>query len=496
MDYGKVALDEAQQAKKLAEQIPQAINDRFAQLTTQQQQASEVIDARNGATSLKARLDGIDSVLTDASDMIAKKEMLYNYTLANTLNISYGTRCNIFGTKIGANKNVTVNAKIGGTSGLCKYILLQMVNGVLNEYYVHEFNAISNGINTQTIPCITKENTYVGVKTTSYTYLDDAPAAGNLVGGYYVSNGNYAASFKPTLITTSNLLGTISTVECISDKVNLLADQQALANIEINAQKTGRGNVFVVGLGSRFTYNHPSQAEAVAQNGDTVVIYPGTYTADNLGSSKKIHWIGVNKHTCIITNGLSEKAKSVFDLSGGSIRNLTIIETHETPSSMDTSVVYKAYCVHADMAAMANQEIYIENCILKNRYFACFGIGLYTNCTLNILNCDLHTYGINPNEANRGFGALFGHGNTTAGTVNQKLKIHNCYVHSTEGVAMRIDKTSLTGSSMEAEFIGNTCISDELGITGVALFNTSFIQTKLSIASHGNNVTLLNYTAS
>jgi phage terminase large subunit-like protein len=67
----------AKQAKDMANGMLQDIDDRFTQLTTQQQQDAEVIEARNGKASLKERLDGIDSVSASKAnevDLVVERE--------------------------------------------------------------------------------------------------------------------------------------------------------------------------------------------------------------------------------------------------------------------------------------------------------------------------------------------------------------------------------------------------------------------------------------
>jgi hypothetical protein len=258
--------------------------------------------------------------------------------------------------------------------------------------------------------------------------------------------------------------------------------------------KTGRGNVLIVGKGTNFTYNTLKSAESAASSGDTILVYPGTYEDEYyIGTSKCLHWIGLDKNAVIVTNDDSEKSHSVFNLYGGSsLENMTIIETHENPTSLVESVAYKAYCVHADSSNMEGTTTVIRNCVLRNKYFACLGIGLYQDAKVIVENCDCTVYDTNPTENYQNYGAIYCHGNSESGVTGQQVSIKNCLCNTVVGFALRIDNSSI--GTMTSELINNTAVSGALGITNQVKWITNTTNPTVTMSSHGNNAANINYS--
>ncbi len=250
------------------------------------------------------------------------------------------------------------------------------------------------------------------------------------------------------------------------------------------------GKVIEVGTGSDYQYNTLADAYNAASAGDTILIHPGTYLSTYLGSTKPVHWLGVDKHSCIIYNPNGDKAQSCFNLCGGStVRNLTIKFTCESPISTEGSTAYRGYCIHADHESMEDNTITIEDCILLNKYFSCIGVGLYQDSTVIIKDCYCEEQDDNPIESIREHGAIYAHGYSGENVTGQFISIQNCYAKSHSNYSLRVDVTSRTGSVQKTEFINNTCISGDLGTAD------NSIKTTLSAmldTCHGNNVACLN----
>lgn len=253
---------------------------------------------------------------------------------------------------------------------------------------------------------------------------------------------------------------------------------------------TEQGKVIEVGTGSDFPYNTLDEAYAAASAGDTILIYPGTYLATYIGSSKPVHWLGVDKHSCIIYNPYGDKAQSCFNLCGGStVRNLTVKFTCEDPISTEGATAYRGYCIHADHSSMEDNEITIEDCILLNKYFSCIGVGLYQDASVYIKNCYCEEQADNPIESIREHGAIYAHGNSAENITGQFISIQNCYAKSHSNYSLRVDVTSQSGSVQKVEFINNTCVSGDLGVADNSIKTTA--GAKLNTC-HGNNVAALN----
>lgn len=256
--------------------------------------------------------------------------------------------------------------------------------------------------------------------------------------------------------------------------------------------------VIDVGKGDEYAYHSIKEAEKVAEDGTTIRIHEGVYEEYGIGTvSKNLTYEGVNKDTCIVQNGLSDKMYSVFDVVGGkAIKNLTIHQTHSDPQNPNTeSVAYKAYCVHVDSETNAGHTTRIENCILKNRYFACTGIGMWQDSTVILKGCTLDLYDSNRDITNTG--AFYCHSNTYSnGITGQRISLINNTIHAYQSKAIRIDTASQDGSEMICEFINNTCSSDLYGTTAECVDFSTNEHTILAETSAGNNIAKLNYGVS
>lgn len=255
-------------------------------------------------------------------------------------------------------------------------------------------------------------------------------------------------------------------------------------------------NIIDVGIGNDYLYHTIKGAESAVANGGKIRIHEGTYDEYGIGtSSKAITYEGVDKDTCIVQNGLSDKMYSVFDLCGGNktVKNLTIHQTHSNPQNPDTPEVgYKAYSVHCDMESCANHKYVVDNCILKNRYFACCGFGTWQDSEIVVKNCDIDLYDTNRDIT--GTGAYYCHSNTYSdGITGQKISLVNNTIHADQSLAIRIDSSKKANSEMICEFIGNTCSSDLYGSTNDCVRFEQNDYTTLAETSTGNNIPVLNY---
>lgn len=253
-----------------------------------------------------------------------------------------------------------------------------------------------------------------------------------------------------------------------------------------------------VGIGDNYTYHTIKDAENAVQDGGTIRIHEGVYDEYALGTSNKaITYEGVDKDACIVQNGLSDKMYSVFDLCGGNktVKNLTIHQTHSDPQNPTSeTVAYKAYSVHCDMESCANHKYIVENCILKNRYFACCGFGTWQDTEIIVKDCDIDLYDTNRDIT--GTGAYYCHANTTDSVTGQKISLVNNTIHADQSLAIRIDSSKKSNSEMVCEFIGNTCSSELYGATNDCVRFEQNEYTTLAETSTGNNIPILNYGAS
>ena len=255
-------------------------------------------------------------------------------------------------------------------------------------------------------------------------------------------------------------------------------------------------SIIDVGVGDGYSYHTIKEAENVVDDGGTIRIHEGTYEEYAIGtSSKAITYEGVDKKACIVQNGLSDKMYSVFDLCGGNkvVKNLTIHQTHSDPQNPETSsVAYKAYSVHCDMPSCANHTYTVENCVLKNRYFACCGIGLWQDSKVIVKDCNLELYDTNRDIT--GTGSFYCHCNTDGNNVTgQKISLIGNTIKADQSLAIRIDTAKTVGSEMICEFIDNTCSSELYGANNDCVRFGTNDYTSLAETSKGNNIPIMNY---
>lgn len=284
-------------------------------------------------------------------------------------------------------------------------------------------------------------------------------------------------------------------------------------------------NVKTVKVDGSGDYTTIAAAASAAVNGDTILVYPGTYTEPVEAWSKTVDIIGIDKNTCIITNDTGNYATPAVEIDSGRIANLTIISTAENPTISSSTWGYKLdYCIHADHAHAEGKSLIIEDCILRNNHRSALGIGLYPDYTVTVRNCDIWSGAPaddidSPLQNKRG--AVYFHNRQPAewwsDVTGQKIRLINNTIYCEDIIALYISDTTVDfdmetlgwTNEMEAEFINNmVCAKYANGsyktssdgiATPTAFANDSIIggtgftdYLKLSAISYGNNVIMLN----
>lgn len=254
--------------------------------------------------------------------------------------------------------------------------------------------------------------------------------------------------------------------------------------------------ILEVGKGDEYAYHTIKDAETAIEDGGTIRIHEGEYEEYGIGFTDKIiTYEGVDKENCIVYNGWSDKMYSVFDLRSGNkiIRNLTIHQTHDDPQNPDIEdVAYKAYGIHIDEQSNVGHTYLIENCNIKNKYFACFGIGLWQDSTVIVKDCDLDLYDYKSDITETG--TYYCHSNVYAdGVTGQRMSLINNTIHANQSRTIKIDNSIREGSEMICEFINNTCTSDLYGATNESVILETNEYTTITETSTGNNIAKLNY---
>ncbi|MDP8220547.1 MAG: hypothetical protein P9X26_04330 [Candidatus Stygibacter frigidus] len=231
-----------------------------------------------------------------------------------------------------------------------------------------------------------------------------------------------------------------------------------------------------------------------AQNGDTILIYPGTYL-ESVNISKEITLEGIDPNSTIIQTNLGYVLR--INTGNVNISNLKIICTHEG-IEIYASTPEITHCIFEDCSVgifIDGDDLYVKNCIFQNcnkgisfdwaTNYVPFGgtvinnifhdcsIGIFMHTTLtNGTNCDANiysniivncsTYGIRE-EGNGSYSGMLDYNCFHSNAINNSsvnLGEHNIYPDQSDSVFYDI------GSSNYYLQQNSPCI--DAGITGVA----------------------------
>lgn len=444
---------------------------------------------------------GLNQLSDDVQTMFLKKETLYQYTQLNVSNAFAGLFLAFYPVKVNGGSYIRFTFP-ANSAGNLTVKLYQQQEEVFSLYYSQDV-VLTKGTNEIIINCKTKEDTYLaidGTKWNLYVY-DIAPASDKVVGFYRIAHSLYKddSSFKKNVMFFSSKWNLPGTIEVTTSIVQLFDEMQQVQRTildDMQLLKRGSTGIYLVGKDkAKFLYTTITEAAEVAEDGATILIYPGTYLESIRVFKKCLHFQGINKNACIIKDSSANKNTPPFDVIGGSISNLTIIEDHAAPTTEEEILKYKAYSIHADSNEMKGKTLRIENCIIKNRYYACLGLGTWENTTIEIIDCEMETEEVNPVEKNRSYGCVFYHSATTENNVlGQKVSLINNRIYSPEKMTLRNAKVTL-GSVLLNEFIHNVIVSKVAGVSKDILHATNFDKNNiLSNSSFGNNIAVLNST--
>lgn len=180
-------------------------------------------------------------------------------------------------------------------------------------------------------------------------------------------------------------------------------------------------NVLSVGVGRQF--ETISAAVAVANDGDTIIVYPGVYTEAVDAYAKKVHIRGISKAQCLLTYSANNYAYPPLQMAKGSVSNMTIYASW----SGDTTNP-RAYCVHIDSDYERGETLAFDNVDFVTDRGDCVGIGTRTDFHLKFTNCLFHAkYGAQS-------GCIYNHDSESESTgingynvyENQNVEYINC----------------------------------------------------------------------
>ena len=149
-----------------------------------------------------------------------------------------------------------------------------------------------------------------------------------------------------------------------------------------------------------------------ASDGDTLLVYPGTYTENVQVMNKEINITGVSKDLCILRYDTAFYRKVPLTMAAGSVSNLTIygmnsgapqagptqeeidqINAELVGDSWDRQKNYKGYAVHVDQNCLYGKQMSFVDCRIVSENNHCVGIGTRGKSTISFERCELVSLG-------------------------------------------------------------------------------------------------------
>ena len=268
-----------------------------------------------------------------------------------------------------------------------------------------------------------------------------------------------------------------------------------------------KGNIVTVAKNGG-DYTTISSAVAGTSDGDTILIYPGTYEEAVEMFGKERHLVGVCKDTCILINGTGNYDTPPLEANIGSVSNLTIIADNYSPTTPDPSVNNNnaAYGIHIEYANSTPYTFHISNCKILAKWSAGIGLGLRHNQTVIIEDSELISESVSLwsewSQVRVEMGGLFFHNDASGNTSGTgKLIVSNTRLTGKKA-ALVMESVENKPGTVSAEFIGCTLKSEDYGVTSSVIYywpgtstpSGKLCGSKISLAesSHGNNNETLN----
>lgn len=344
-----------------------------------------------------------------------------------------------------------------------------------------------------------------------YAYIKQTVAEGEKykVGGYYyggnypaylILNGDSVLSFyNPS--TTGAFNGVEVTIPQNATHIVVNGYTSNPASIvKYSMVKAGVGGAksfdsILVGVGTEYAYNDINSA--IVENPNSIIFVDyGTYDTEieNIATDKQI--IGKDKNLCVLFGTGRNYDTPPIEISGGIIKHFTVNMENASDAS------HKGYCLHSDTSDCIGKTLIVEDCIFNCVGQHTIGMGIWQGENVLYKDCE---FIFGDEETTPTTAPFFAHNSGTSDGV-AVVRFHNCIFRGS-GYALKLSSYS-SNCTMRFEFIDCTFESDTL--TGDNMIWTDYVtgdthdqsnlhrfkgKMPLLNTSHGNNVSIANYTA-
>ena len=303
------------------------------------------------------------------------------------------------------------------------------------------------------------------------------------------------AVFQPVIRSIGDTTGyTVYLYSSGSSRINYLSIAFCYSNGLLSPWRGCTDGFRLVGKG--LMYQTINDAILHSNDGDTIIIFPGTYEEHiSVISGKELHFIGIDKHSVVVIDKSGDYRTPPFEIACGSISNMTIIETGEGSVS-ESNYNKMAYCIHSDYETSVGKTLRLENLILENSCHACIGVGVRDGYNLIIENCELNLL---KELGGSGIprGAFYVHTYAAEEPGEAHVSLRNTIIKSNHTICETLQDNPGTTVGFEIEHINCTLVADN-SIADSIINNgqggnfTYSERIQNAILSHGNNVNILN----
>ena len=183
-----------------------------------------------------------------------------------------------------------------------------------------------------------------------------------------------------------------------------------------------RNNLIVVSQSGNGDFTTIGDAVNYAQDGDTILVMPGSYNEVVDCGIKYLSIIGQDKTNCILWNNTGVYATPPLSQMYGYIKNMTIKALRSVADLASGRTTDIPYCVHNDYfngVTPYKTDMTIEDCNLYSEWSSCLGSGVpvYDKAVLTVKKCRMET-------AITTIGAFLHH-NQTASNITAKVILDN-----------------------------------------------------------------------
>lgn len=137
-------------------------------------------------------------------------------------------------------------------------------------------------------------------------------------------------------------------------------------------------------VGPEQNFERIQDAVDAAENGDTIVIFPGVYREAVDARNKTLTIMGTNRGLCILTYPNGNYLTPPLEMGSGILMNLTV---YATAQEKDPNIFAKAYAMHTDYDISENNSLTVRNVTFINDDYQTVGVGMRRNFLLRFENC-------------------------------------------------------------------------------------------------------------